>query len=260
MQAFLAAMRREPSRLCGIAALLGLLQEQQPNRWTDLIAEGITALADELGTKTMPVPDLVEWFGEWARDTRGEQRGLLLLTAHRAKGLEFDHVVILDGGWQRPSEGEDADAPRRLDYVAMTRARRSLALISQGRTPFLAPLGGLALRRKVAPERPSVSLCRSGRRRRRRLRPGCGSGPAGDPWSGMSGLDAGALSFCFNGKAVAFAPLSGRLPSLCRSFPEKERANYCLYRNKFLFCIFRLLRTVCARIVRILRATIWLLA
>ena len=56
------------------------------------------------------------------------QRGLLLLTAHRAKGLEFDHVVVLDGNWDRAGIGEDRNAPRRLYYVAMTRARQSLTL------------------------------------------------------------------------------------------------------------------------------------
>lgn len=99
MQRFIAALRRDPSAMLGVAALLERLGEQPQTRWTDLIAEGIAALADELADKQMPVPDLIEWFGEWARDTRGEQRGLLLLTAHRAKGLEFDHVTILDGGW-----------------------------------------------------------------------------------------------------------------------------------------------------------------
>jgi ATP-dependent DNA helicase RecQ len=55
---------------------------------------------------------------------------LLLLTAHRAKGLEFDHVLILDaGGWQAASDEE-----RRLYYVAMTRARKTLTLCArQGR-------------------------------------------------------------------------------------------------------------------------------
>ena len=53
---------------------------------------------------------------------------MLLLTAHRAKGLEFDHVVVLDGGWDRVGRGEDPDAPRRLYYVAMTRARQTLTL------------------------------------------------------------------------------------------------------------------------------------
>ena len=56
------------------------------------------------------------------------RRGLLLLTAHRAKGLEFHHVVVLDGRWDRVGPEEDPDAPRRLYYVAMSRARQTLAL------------------------------------------------------------------------------------------------------------------------------------
>jgi len=52
---------------------------------------------------------------------------LLLLTAHRAKGLEFDHVLVLDaGGWQNASDEE-----RRLFYVAMTRARKTLTLCAR---------------------------------------------------------------------------------------------------------------------------------
>ena len=74
---------------------------------------------------------------------RRRQRGLLLLTAHRAKGLEFDHVIVLDGGWDRPGDGEDADAPRRLYYVAMTRARQTLALARfPGPHPLLESLRG----------------------------------------------------------------------------------------------------------------------
>ena len=52
-----------------------------------------------------PVEAFVEWLAEWGREARRRQRGLLLLTAHRAKGLEFDHVVVLDGGWGRIAEG-----------------------------------------------------------------------------------------------------------------------------------------------------------
>jgi Superfamily I DNA and RNA helicases len=98
----------------------------------------------------MPVPDLVEWFAEWANDARSDQRALLLLTAHRSKGVEFDDVVILNGGWDRPSKGEDPDAPRRLFYVAMTRARRSLAIIAEGNHPFV-PEGAEYMLRRAAP-------------------------------------------------------------------------------------------------------------
>ena len=70
----------------------------------------------------------IEWLAEWGRDIRRRQRGLLLLTAHRAKGLEFDHVAVLDGGWNRVGRSQDPDESRRLFYVAMTRARETLSL------------------------------------------------------------------------------------------------------------------------------------
>jgi ATP-dependent DNA helicase RecQ len=151
MQQFLAAMRHEPTHLLSIHDLVEMKNAIPSNRWTDLIAEGIAALAHEINTKAMPVPDLVEWFAEWARDARSEQRSLLLLTAHRAKGLEFDDVVILNGGWDRPSEGEDADAPRRLFYVAMTRARRSLAIMTHREHPFVPHGTPQVLRREAPP-------------------------------------------------------------------------------------------------------------
>ena len=55
----------------------------------------------------------------------------MLLTAHRAKGLEFDHVAVLDGGWERVGRNEDKDAVRRLYYVAMTRYRKTLTHLPQ---------------------------------------------------------------------------------------------------------------------------------
>ena len=150
MQQFIDALRLDATRLLGIRDLVDVLNAIPSNRWTDLIAEGIAALAKELANKTMPVSDLVEWFAEWAIDARSDQRALLLLTAHRSKGVEFDHVVILNGGWDRPSKGEDPDAPRRLFYVAMTRARRSLAIIAERKHPFV-PQGAEYLLRRTVP-------------------------------------------------------------------------------------------------------------
>lgn len=147
MQAFLRALLADRTRLFSIAQLTDLLNTQPPSRWTDLIGEGIGGLARELAGKSAPVPDIVQWFGDWARDMRGEQRGLLLVTAHSAKGLEFDHVAILDGGWDRPSKGEDADAPRRLFYVAMTRARATLTVLGHGPHAFLAKAEPVLTRR-----------------------------------------------------------------------------------------------------------------
>jgi hypothetical protein len=57
--------------------------------------------------------------------------GVILTTAHKVKGLEFDNVIILDGQW---SDGcrtiDQLEEARRLDYVAVTRAKKSLILFS----------------------------------------------------------------------------------------------------------------------------------
>lgn len=147
MQGFIRDLLADRKRLLTIPDLVMILNAQSQNRWTDLIGEGIGTLARELVEKAAPVPDIVQWFGEWARDVRGEQQGLLLLTAHRAKGLEFDHVVILNGGWDRPSRGEDEDAPRRLFYVAMTRARATLTILTAGPHAFVQPSDAILPRR-----------------------------------------------------------------------------------------------------------------
>jgi ATP-dependent DNA helicase RecQ len=81
------------------------------------------------------------------------------MTAHRAKGLEFDHVAILNGGWDRPSRGEDADAPRRLFYVAMTRARSTLTVLTDGPHACVQP-GDAVLSRRVTPEATSLPRAR----------------------------------------------------------------------------------------------------
>jgi DNA helicase II / ATP-dependent DNA helicase PcrA len=94
--------------------------------------------------------DCVAFVAELRRrfDSGGEEaRGVHLLTLHRAKGLEFDTVVI-----PRVEEKElpsrqartpaEIDEERRLLYVGMTRAKRVLWLTWSGkRSRFLAELG-----------------------------------------------------------------------------------------------------------------------
>lgn len=84
---------------------------------------------------------------------------MALMTAHRAKGLEFDHVLLLDGGGWR----ERNDDERRLIYVAMTRARRTLTVCANasGGHAFAPELDTLAIR-----SRPDVPLSTPGLDRR----------------------------------------------------------------------------------------------
>ncbi len=130
------------TRLASAGELRAWLGAERAGPWWDLLREAVDEYALETGGAELPAGHFIEWLAEWGREVRRRQNGLLLLTAHRAKGLEFDHVVVLDGGWQRTDRNEDRDAARRLYYVAMTRARHTLALTTLDRSE--APLSGLA--------------------------------------------------------------------------------------------------------------------
>jgi len=99
------------------------------------------------------VTDLIEAlyeFGTGSKSMSAVNGPMVLLTAHRAKGLEFDHVLILDGdGW-----GDRRDEERRLFYVAMTRARKTLTICEQvkGSHSFTKYLNDVSLRSR--PEAP----------------------------------------------------------------------------------------------------------
>ena len=128
-------VRARESRVVRSSDLRAWLDGQPSTTWNELLREGMVEYEEETGGAETPVEHFLEWLAEWGREVRRRQRGLTLMTAHRAKGLEFNHVVVLDGGWDRVGRGEDSDAPRRLYYVAITRARKTLALadMMQGR-------------------------------------------------------------------------------------------------------------------------------
>ncbi|MDR1888484.1 MAG: RecQ family ATP-dependent DNA helicase [Zoogloeaceae bacterium] len=132
---------RETQKLCSALAqdenklIRAPLIEQRltelvrPNHpWWASLQEAVAEYAEEIGETELPLAHFRAWLAEWGREARQRQTGLLLVTAHKAKGLEFDHVAILDGHWNRIDRDEDRDSPRRLYYVAMTRARHTLML------------------------------------------------------------------------------------------------------------------------------------
>ena len=162
-------LRVRDSRLIKSADLNAWAVKQPPGAWTELLQESITESALETGGAETPVDHFIEWLAEWGREVRRRQRGVLLLTAHRAKGLEFDHVVVVDGGWNRVDRGEDEDAPRRLYYVAMTRARHTLALARfPGPHPLQDALRGCpSVLRRRAPVNLPLAPPELGRRYRR---------------------------------------------------------------------------------------------
>ncbi len=126
---FVEWLRGRDTRLVDSEELSNWVDVCPPSPWIELLRQALDEYALETDGVEVPVDHFIEWLAEWGRDIRRRQRGLLLLTAHRAKGLEFDHVAVLDGGWDKVDKGEDPDAPRRIYYVAMTRAQQTLALV-----------------------------------------------------------------------------------------------------------------------------------
>ncbi len=228
---------RDPRIVDGIA-LRARVDARPAGPWHDLLRQAVEEHALEAGGGDTPVDHFVEWLAEWGRDIRRRQRGLLLLTAHRAKGLEFDHVAVLDGGWNRVGRDEDPDAPRRLYYVAMTRARHTLTLAGlDGSRGFQAELVGgpsTVLReaaklppcpeavayRHVRPTLQDVDLGFAGRRRPRDPMHGAIAVlSTGDPLDVRVGKDGRWTLLDRTGRTVGRLAMSFRPPpgSLCRS-------------------------------------------
>ena len=78
-----------------------------------------------------------------------EDQTLQLMTAHRAKGKEFDTVIMLDvieGIWphKRTKTTAELEAERRLFYVAFTRAKKRVVMLTDknaGFSRFISELG-----------------------------------------------------------------------------------------------------------------------
>ena len=72
------------------------------------------------------------------------ERPLHLMTATRAKGKEFDTVILLDtvqGVWphQKTDGVREMEAERRLFYVAFTRARRRVVMLMSREAGSISP-------------------------------------------------------------------------------------------------------------------------
>jgi ATP-dependent DNA helicase RecQ len=167
-QALVQWLHQQPGALGSAAAMRAWLAGQPAGRWWALLEEAVADYALEAGEAELPVRHFIEWLVDWGREQRRRQNGLLLLTAHRAKGLEFDHVVVLDGGWE-PRGHDEPDALRRLAYVAMTRARHTLALarLADTRGSVFGVLAHSASVRQRAPMAPQPLPQELWRRHRR---------------------------------------------------------------------------------------------
>jgi DNA helicase-2/ATP-dependent DNA helicase PcrA len=122
-----------------LAELPEKLGEREQTRQADLAR--LVRLAEEFAGE-------VDGFVETLRDRFGESagRGVHLLTLHRAKGLEWEAVLLphVEEG-ELPIRRGDVEEERRLFYVGLTRAKRHLLVTWEGRASrFLEELGARA--------------------------------------------------------------------------------------------------------------------
>lgn len=126
-----------------------LLAEQPHDRyWLDLLHEAIEQFGLEFGEAALTGSALIDWFYDYLRDVRQKPaEGLYIGTVHSAKGLEFSHVVLLDGNWV--NHRQSLEDERRLYYVGMTRAIHTLTLCEySGGNTFSPSLASVCLTRE----------------------------------------------------------------------------------------------------------------
>ncbi len=145
-------------RASSLIERLGVLfPRESENTWVLQLREILETWRDETRDAVLPVRDAIEYLYEILAEKRRERRmgrGIFLGTAHSVKGMEFDHVFILDGGWDRTPHGARREEETRLYYVAMTRARETLCLMQRedSSNPRLEDMkGDFILRRRAAP-------------------------------------------------------------------------------------------------------------
>lgn len=124
-----------------------LRKDKNPNIWWEMMDSFFEAYQVETEDSLLPVSRVIDGFYEYVAEQRREKllgRGIFLSTIHSAKGMEFSHVFVLDGDWNRPMTSVQEEEERRLFYVAMTRAKETLHLlkIPSKPNPFLKDIRG----------------------------------------------------------------------------------------------------------------------
>lgn len=135
----------------GVAGAEEWLAGQPDSPWWRLVGALLAEWRQELGETLRPVGEVRELLYEALDQMRREPPpadAITLSTLHGAKGLEFPHVFLLDGRWSC----EDKQGARRLFYVGMTRAKRTLTLMERRLTghPHLASLAEHAPRTEAS--------------------------------------------------------------------------------------------------------------
>ncbi len=135
--------------------------------WVAMANRMLEALQEEVGIEAVDATTVTGAIHQGLADHHRSHligQGVLVSTIHAAKGLEFDHVLVL-GGRKRTARKEprSPEEERRLYYVALTRARQTLTLIDSAESPnpYFRQIGPHVLRRTTTvanPESPDTDL------------------------------------------------------------------------------------------------------
>jgi ATP-dependent DNA helicase RecQ len=125
------------------------------NPWYELLRDLLAAWSEETADAALPGAQAIETIYEALAEQKREQaigHGVFLGTVHGAKGMEFDHVFMPDGGWLPRKNAAQMEEERRVFYVGMTRAREGLCLFQRrdAHNPHLKLLSGNFLLRRPA--------------------------------------------------------------------------------------------------------------
>ena len=136
--------------------LTGICRVNGPGTvWTGMADRILAAIEDGSGVLSVPAMDVTETLRQGLADHNRSHligHGVLVSTIHAAKGLEFDHVLVLGGLRENQNNGRHStEEERRLYYVGMTRARQTLALIDSrdSPNPYFAEVGSNVRNRRV---------------------------------------------------------------------------------------------------------------
>ncbi len=105
----------------------------EKNTWGELLKEILEDFRKESGDANISVREITDYLYDNLAEFRKEHvlgNGVFLSTMHAAKGMEFSHVFIPDGGWHSTLSSPDIEDERRLFYVAMTRSMETLTMLS----------------------------------------------------------------------------------------------------------------------------------
>lgn len=133
---FLGQLNNQRSSLKRASDLLQLAQNtfaSKTNIWTQFLFRTLESWRTESADSEIPVQDALEFLYEACSESRREFTygdGVTLCTVHSAKGTEFDHVLVI-GPWRPGPNREKQEEERRTFYVALTRARKTLAVFDR---------------------------------------------------------------------------------------------------------------------------------